>query len=948
MANENRITIVIHADGTAAIESIGRTGKSVDGLKREFRDAQVQADRLNAGSRDLTDRIGRLAAQFVTLGAAMATLKAGLNYLAQIETATLGIAAAFMTGGRYIDRTTGKALEGEAALRAAQAESAQLVEELKFANLQTIATLDQLIVAYQQTLPVAIAKGFDKRQVKEFTVAMVQAAGAIGLPMDQLGEETRSLLTGSINPRNSRIATVLGLRSEDIAEYRGNATALFDFLMQKLDAYRTAGVAAQNTWAGLWSNTKDIALQYLGQGLTPLFETVKYELQAITSEVVTLDEKTRTIRWNPAFVDGLKSMKDGVVSVIAEMYRLGMFVDKIGASLTRLWFGISFGAVRSGGEAVYRKNEELRERYMRSEKALQDLAMREVGWKPVTAEADRKMREAALAGRKLYEQTKVNVGNPDEGTQRLLRYYREIGREAAAWTGNAPPSGDEGAAKKANDRARTMADLRAREAVLNRSTQEAALRDLQHRHDEELKKLRGLHATKGQIAEAERLQGAETTALEAAQADERARILADYRDRESLLGREKDEAERIRMAARHREEAEKLEKLTNDKALLEEAARVRKLEADDLVRRQTLERDNALALAQAQAAQSSLQSRLEAEQKLDDSRRQAGTLTEEDAVTRRYDRERRLLEAEISTLEVQYDQEKVDARKLELSARMETALLKILDLEAYKAYELDRIALANQEKMIALREKERDLLLRNYDSAWQFVMDQANRIGGGVGEGVGQAASGLKGITDVAMGQDPYSRDFEAYREILLEKEEISRLFNEQELQRIRERGSAEADLLLRNGLVKAGMYDQLQRYELAKEKTLSNQKASIVSNTFGMMAGAGKAFYEASNKQSELAFKAYQAFSIAQAIVATYLAADKALSEVPYPYNYVVMAATIAAGLANVATIASASPGGSAAGTSPSAPSAGGYGYYDSAGSSWTAEPWRRSGPWS
>jgi hypothetical protein len=135
-------------------------------------------------------------------------------------------------------------------------------------------------------------------------------------------------------------------------------------------------------------------------------------------------------------------------------------------------------------------------------------------------------------------------------------------------------------------------------------------------------------------------------------------------------------------------------------------------------------------------------------------------------------------------------------------------------------------------------------------------------------------------------------------------------------------------------------MYDQLQRYELAKEKTLSNQKASIVSNTFGMMAGAGKAFYEASNKQSELAFKAYQAFSIAQAIVATYLAADKALSEVPYPYNYVVMAATIAAGLANVATIASASPGGSAAGTSPSAPSAGGYGYYDSAGSSWTAEP--------
>jgi len=452
------------------IEALNKTDAAFGQIKRRMKDAQGDTASLNAESKKGEAGVGSLIARYVSLAAAAASVvkvaKDALIYLAQIETATLGIAAAFMTGGQYIDRTTGKALAGEAALRAAQAESAALVEELKYANLQTIATLDQLIVGYQQTLPVAIAKGFDKRQVKEFTVAMVQAAGAIGLPMDQLAEETRSLLTGAINPRNSRIATVLGLRSEDIAEYRGNATALFDFLIQKLDAYRTAGVAAQNTWAGLWSNAKDIALQYLGQGLTPLFEAVKYELQAITSEIVTLDGKTKTIRWNPAFVDGLKSMKDGVVAVIADVYRLGMLADKVGASLTRLWFGISFGAVRSGGEGIYRKNEEYRERYMRSEKALQDLAMREVGWKPVTADADKKMREAALAGRKLYEQTQVNVGNPDEGTQRLLRYYREIGGSSPAWVGKGTPqdAGDAEkaakAAKKVEELARTMADIR--------------------------------------------------------------------------------------------------------------------------------------------------------------------------------------------------------------------------------------------------------------------------------------------------------------------------------------------------------------------------------------------------------------------------------------------------------------------------------------------------------
>ena len=60
------------------------------------------------------------------------------------------------------------------------------------ANFQTIATLDQLVRAYQETLPVAMAKGFNKQMVLDYTVAMVQAAGAIGLSLDQMAEETRS------------------------------------------------------------------------------------------------------------------------------------------------------------------------------------------------------------------------------------------------------------------------------------------------------------------------------------------------------------------------------------------------------------------------------------------------------------------------------------------------------------------------------------------------------------------------------------------------------------------------------------------------------------------------------------------------------------------------------------------------------------------------------------
>jgi hypothetical protein len=276
-----------------SIEAVNNSNSGFNGLRNNLKDAQAETDKLNSKSSDLTTTLERLVMQIVSIGAVAKTFRIGVNYLSTIETSGLGIAAAFMTAGKYIDETSGKALTAQNSLNAAQNDSKKIIDELQYANLQTIATLDELVNAYQVTLPVAMAKGFNREQAKDFTVAMVQAAGAIGLAMNQLGEETRSLLTGNIDPRNSRIATVLGLRNEDVNQFKGNADGLFNFLMDKLSAYKVAGIAAQNTWAGLWSNTKDLFSQALGQTITPLFEAIKYELKGIADNVYTLDEKNK-------------------------------------------------------------------------------------------------------------------------------------------------------------------------------------------------------------------------------------------------------------------------------------------------------------------------------------------------------------------------------------------------------------------------------------------------------------------------------------------------------------------------------------------------------------------------------------------------------------------------------------------------------------------------------
>ncbi|MCF6265229.1 MAG: hypothetical protein L3J57_01635 [Desulfuromusa sp.] len=284
--------------------------RTADGVEKMGTKGTRALDKLDKKAAKTGKSFGRsisvMAGKFLVLELAITKVGRMLNTLvfdfnSKLETAQLGIASAFMTGGEYVDKTTGKVLEGQKALKVAQDDATNATKKLQAANLQTIATLDQLVRAYQETLPVAMAKGFDRTQVEDFTVAMVQAAGAIGLSLDMLGEETRSVLTGAINPRTSRIATVLGLRNKDIAKFKNDAAGLFSFLMNKLSAYRSAGIESQKTWAGVWSNAVDIFKQISAETSKPLFEKIKNDLGEINDEFISINQVTGELEISKKF-----------------------------------------------------------------------------------------------------------------------------------------------------------------------------------------------------------------------------------------------------------------------------------------------------------------------------------------------------------------------------------------------------------------------------------------------------------------------------------------------------------------------------------------------------------------------------------------------------------------------------------------------------------------------
>ncbi len=416
-------------------------------IKQAFEGANKSLQRHSNLIMDIHRNILPLVAEVYVLKRAWdSTVGAALEYLATIETASLGISAAYMTGGQYIDQTTGKVLQGQAALRAAQEDTRKVLKDLQLANFETIATLDQLIVAYQVTLPVALSKGFDKKQVLEFTKAMVQAAGAIGLPFNQMGEETRSLLMGTINPRNTRIATVLGIRNEDIRQYRGDAEGLFNFLMDKLKAFQVAGIEAQTTWNGLWSNTKDIALMLGGQAFEPLFNAIKKGLMDMQKGALAVDEATGKITgFKPEFLESIKSVQTGVEEMIADFRRLMMLTDKIGGSLSSLmYYGTkaeyyaSLGLWKGADEASKKWeeiNKMLEARYRANDKALMDMAMASQGFEPAAANKVRMLERSGITSESLGLSKVVT----DYG--QVLYYQKELAKITAGYKAN-PPKDD--------------------------------------------------------------------------------------------------------------------------------------------------------------------------------------------------------------------------------------------------------------------------------------------------------------------------------------------------------------------------------------------------------------------------------------------------------------------------------------------------------------------------
>lgn len=317
-----------------------------------FRDTLGQT---NAGGNDLLFTFRRLFGVLAAFQAARAIfngfidlIRAGVEFNSTIERTRLGIASVIVAVGQVRD-AQGELLDSGEAFLAAQKEATRQQRLLRAESLKTTATFEELLDAFQTAVGPGVASGLNLDQIREFSIRISQAASAIGVAQNQLSEEIRSILSGTIQQRTTRIAAVLQISNEDIRNAR-EAGRLFEFLQERFQTFGIAGEEAGKTFEGLTAIFKGAISELAGLAAQPLFEELKSTLSDLISLILTIGPDG-AILINPETVEAVAPIFQGILvaleAIKASARQIGF--DDISSSAKAIGVAIALAGVIIGG-----------------------------------------------------------------------------------------------------------------------------------------------------------------------------------------------------------------------------------------------------------------------------------------------------------------------------------------------------------------------------------------------------------------------------------------------------------------------------------------------------------------------------------------------------------------------------------------------------------------------
>lgn len=240
-------------------------------------------------------------------------ISTAIRFQAEIESTRVGLSG-LIAASAEIRSPLGRALGIDEQLLLSQQIAIDQMNKLRVDALQTAASYDELARAFQNAIAPGIQSGLTLDQIRKVTVNISQAASGLGLAQDQLAEEIRSLFTGAISARNTRIATALGITPADIARAQRLGT-LFEFLDTRFKAISKTGKLLMNTFTGQLSNAADAFKQLLATSSTPLFEQLKAGLADFQGAIFT--SVNDSVKLDPQTLSAFRDLFSGLANGVA-------------------------------------------------------------------------------------------------------------------------------------------------------------------------------------------------------------------------------------------------------------------------------------------------------------------------------------------------------------------------------------------------------------------------------------------------------------------------------------------------------------------------------------------------------------------------------------------------------------------------------------------------------
>lgn len=347
---EQRVNALLERRKVAVAEinrlrALGREDLITKQLQRQAGDLKSAKDSANSLLFTFRRLVGVLAVFTLAREAVNAfknLLVLGVQFNDQIARAEIGIAG-LVTGLADVRNEQGQSLGLAQEFAAAQGEARRQVELLRQDALRTTATFDQLLDTFQVAIAPGFAAGFNLDEIRKLSVSISQAATAIGLPQNQLAEEIRSLLSGTIQARTTRIATALQITNSDIRRLRESGQ-LFEFLEERFKALGLAAEqAARRTLSGIGNLVQGAIGSILGKAAEPLFNELIDLGNELFDQALTVRDAAGNIKPNPAAVEAFKGLFDALARGVESARALGreLGFDGLQALLTTIGTGLS-------------------------------------------------------------------------------------------------------------------------------------------------------------------------------------------------------------------------------------------------------------------------------------------------------------------------------------------------------------------------------------------------------------------------------------------------------------------------------------------------------------------------------------------------------------------------------------------------------------------------------